>query len=118
MHKHYRSEEVLDLDTSDEDDSSDHCSDCDEAAESDDEGSVILAVIETDNSRVVQDLEHSGERYLKAMKRCLADLQVHTAPIASADPIPPAVPDPIPTAAPDPIPTTAPEPYGSQVLFF
>ena len=70
----YRSEEVLDSDTSDEDNSSDHCRDDNEAAESADEGSVTPIVIETDNSRTVQDLQHSSERYSKAMKRCLADL--------------------------------------------
>ena len=106
IHNIYRSEEVLDSNISDKDNSSDHCSDNDKAAESADKGSVIPVVIEMDNSRIVQDLQHSIEQYSKVMKYWLVDLQVHAALIASADPIPTAAPEPIPTAMHEHIPTT------------
>ncbi len=66
MHKLNGSDVVPDLDVSDEDTSSNSCSDHGEdVVESDNEveGSVTLAITETDNGRdlEVQDLEYSGE---------------------------------------------------------
>jgi len=66
MHKLNGSDVVPDLDVSDEDTSSNSCSDHGEdIVESDNEveGSVTLAITETDNGRdlEVQDLEYSGE---------------------------------------------------------